>query len=260
MLTLLFKAAGSTFYMSNLSSASQLKAIAKERSLDKYGTLIAANVIIFVIQIVVSGITTVSSSGSLLIFIINQFISLIVSILLGLLVSGKAYLYMNLVYSQTISTSDIFFGLKQHPEKAVAIQSLFVIVDFLVSLPAALILFFTGVDSSTDLFIALIVALAAGLAVNIFVSLTYSQAFFLLHDFPERSAKELLATSRRLMQGNRLHLLFINISFIPIYVLGIISLFIPLLWVSVYRYATIAAFYQDLIARAGGRNTDNGLN
>ena len=97
--------------MSNLSSAAQLKAIAKERSLDKYGTLIAANVIIFAIQIIISGITTISSSGNLLIFVINQFISLIVSILLGLLVSGKAYLYMNLVYSQTISASDIFFGL-----------------------------------------------------------------------------------------------------------------------------------------------------
>ena len=242
--------------MSNLSSAAQLKAIAKERSLDKYGTLIAANVIIFAIQIIISGITTISSSGNLLIFVINQFISLIVSILLGLLVSGKAYLYMNLVYSQTISASDIFFGLKQHPEKAVAIQALFVIVDFLVSLPAALLLFFSGYNPSMNTYIAITVALIFGIAINIYVSLTYSQAFFLLHDFPDRSAKELLLTSRNLMNGNRLKLLYVNISFIPLYVLGVISLFIPLLWISVYRYATIAAFYQDLIAKAGNSSAE----
>ena len=242
--------------MSNLSSAAQLKAIAKERSLDKYGTLIAANVIIFAIQIIISGITTISSSGNLLIFVINQFISLIVSILLGLLVSGKAYLYMNLVYSQTISASDIFFGLKQHPEKAVAIQALFVIVDFLVSLPAALLLFFSGYNPSMNAYIAITVALIFGIAINIYVSLTYSQAFFLLHDFPDRSAKELLLTSRNLMNGNRLKLLYVNISFIPLYVLGVISLFIPLLWISVYRYATIAAFYQDLIAKAGNTSAE----
>ncbi len=243
--------------MSNLSSPAQLKAIAKERSLDKYGTLIAANVIIFAIQLIISGITTVSSSGSILIFIINQLISLIVSILLGILVSGKAYLYMNLVYSQTISASDIFFGLRQHPEKAVIIQSLFVLVDFFVSLPAALILFFMDMNSSMNLYIAVTVALVIGIIVNIIVSLTYSQAFFLLHDFPDRSAKELLETSRNLMKGNRLKLFYLNLTFIPLYILGVVSLFIPLLWISVYRYATIAAFYQDLIAKAGTNSTES---
>lgn len=243
--------------MSNLSSPAQLKAIAKERSLDKYGTLIAANVIIFAIQLIISGVTTVSSSGSILIFIINQLISLIVSILLGILVSGKAYLYMNLVYSQTISASDIFFGLRQHPEKAVIIQSLFVLVDFFVSLPAALILFFMDMNSSMNLYIAVTVVLVIGIIVNIIVSLTYSQAFFLLHDFPDRSAKELLETSRNLMKGNRLKLFYLNLTFIPLYILGVISLFIPLLWISVYRYATIAAFYQDLIAKAGTNSTES---
>ena len=243
--------------MSNTFSTASLKAIAKERSLDKYGTLIAANVIIFVLQIIISGVTTISSSGNILIFVINQFITLIVNILLGVLVSGKAYLYMNLVYSQTISAADIFFGLKQHPEKAVIIQSLFVVVDFLVSLPVALIMFFFNRNPSTSLYIALAVALVLGLIVNIFVSLTYSQSFFLLHDFPDRSAKELLATSRNLMRGNRLKLLYVNISFIPLYILGAVSMFIPLLWISVYRYATVAVFYQDLIAKAGH---NNGLN
>ena len=237
--------------MTNLSSSAQLKAIAKERSLDKYGTLIAANVIIFAIQIFISGITTISSSGSIIIFVINQLISLIVSILFGLLVSGKAYLYMNLVYSQTISTSDIFFGLRQHPEKAVVMQSLFVLVDFFVSLPAALILFFIDSNPSMNLYIVLTIVLVIGLVINIIVSLTYSQAFFLLHDFPDRSAKELLATSRNLMQGNRLKLLYVHLSFIPLYLLGVVSFFVPILWISVYRYATVAAFYQDLIAKAG---------
>ena len=242
--------------MTGTTSAAQLKAIAKERSLDKYGTLITANVLIFVIQIIISGITTISSSGNLMIFIINQIITLIVNILLGILVSGKAYLYMNLVYSQTISASDIFFGLRQHPEKAVILQSLFVVVDFLVSLPGTLILFFYYRTQSTNLYIALLVVLVIGIIVNIYVSLTYSQSFFLLHDFPDRSAKDLLLTSRNLMQGNRLRLLCLNLSFIPIYILGIISLFIPLLWISVYRYASVAAFYQDLIARAGNSNAN----
>ena len=118
--------AGSISIMESYKSTAQLKAIAKERSLGRYGTLIGANIIIFAIQLLVSGITTVSTSGSILLVIINNCITVIVNILLGLLMSGKAYLYMNLLYSQPVSTADIFFGFRQQPQKAVIIQSVFV--------------------------------------------------------------------------------------------------------------------------------------
>ena len=236
--------------MNNSSSTAMLKATAKERSLDRYGTLIGANVIIFIIQFLITSFTTVSTTGSVLILIINQLITIIINILLGILVSGKAYLYMNLVYSQTISISDIFFGFKQHPQKAVIIQSLFVVVDFLVSLPSAVLLFMVRQNPSENLMTTLIFAVSIGLIVNVYISLTYSQSFFILHDFPDRSAKEILSTSRRLMKGNRLRLLYLNVSFIPLYLLGILTLFIPLLWISVYRYATTAVFYQELISKA----------
>ena len=246
--------------MTNLKTAAELKAIAKERSLDKYGILILANIIIFVLQMAISSIVTISDSGSLVIFTINEIIILIVQILLGILVSGKAYLYMNLIYSQTVSTSDIFFGLKQHPNKAVMIQSLFVLADFLASLPASIILFILTPDSPFSLRIALFVAVAIGIVVNIYVSLTYSQAFYLLHDYPDRSAKELLAYSKSLMQGNRLKLFYLHISFIPLIIFGCSTFFIPLLWISVYRYATLTAFYQNLIAAGNTGKVENGLN
>ncbi|MBQ2608909.1 MAG: DUF975 family protein [Butyrivibrio sp.] len=246
--------------MTNLKTAAELKAIAKERSLDKYGILILANIIIFVLQMAISSIVTISDSGSLVIFTINEIIILIVQILLGILVSGKAYLYMNLIYSQTVSTSDIFFGLKQHPNKAVMIQSLFVLADFLASLPASIILFILTPDSPFSLRIALFVAVAIGIVVNIYVSLTYSQAFYLLHDYPDRSAKELLAYSKSLMQGNRLKLFYLHISFIPLIIFGCLTFFIPLLWISVYRYATLTAFYQNLIAAGNTGKVENGLN
>lgn len=250
--------------MSNTIKIAELKAIAKERSIDRYGSLILANILIFVIQLIISGITTVGTSGSIIIFIINLIINLIINILLGVLVSGKAYLYMNLVYSQPIAASDIFFGLRQNPQKAVIIQSVFVLVDFFASLPASVLLFMARRSPSPSGYIATAIALILAFAINLYVSLVYSQAFFLLHDFPDRSAKELLRTSRNLMKGYKLKLLLLYISFIPLYLFGILTLFIPLLWISVYRYATIAVFYQKLISNAGSqmpaKEEQNGLN
>ena len=236
--------------MGSYKSSAELKGIAKEQSLGNYGTLIGANVMIFAIQLLVSGITTVSTSGSILIVIINNLITLVVNILLGILMSGKAFLYMNLLYSQPVSTADIFFGFKQHPQKAVVIQSVFVIVDFLVSIPAQIFMILYINKPSSNLMAAMVFALAIGLIINVYISLVYSQSFFILHDFPDRSAKEILSTSRRLMKGNKFRLFYLNVSFIPLYILGCLAMFIPLLWIGVYRYATTCAFYQDLIATA----------
>ena len=242
--------------MNSLQTSRQLKGIAKERSLGRYGTLIGANIIIFALQFLISGITTVSTSGSILLVIINNIITIIVNILLGTLMSGKAYLYMNLMYYQSISTSDIFFGLKQQPQKAVIIQSVFVLVDFLVSLPSQILLIQYQTSPNPNTMSALIFALAIGLIINVYVSLVYSQAFFILHDFPDRSAKEILATSRHLMKGNKFRLFYLNVTFLPLYLLGCVTLFIPLLWISVYRYATTCAFYQDLIANAAASGSN----
>ena len=237
--------------MNTYKTTTQLKGIAKEKSLGRYGTLIGANILILAIQILAMTITTVSSGGSIILIIINSLISIIVSILLGLLMSGKAYLYMNLLYSQNVATSDVFYGLRQNSQKAVIIQAVFVLVDFVVSLPSQIFLIMYMRSQTPDLMMLVLVSWAIGLFIDIFVYLVYSQAFFLLHDFPDRSAKELLATSRRLMRGNKFRLFYLNVSFIPLYILGSIALFVPILWVSVYRYATTCAFYQDLISCAG---------
>jgi uncharacterized membrane protein len=237
--------------MNTYKTTTQLKGIAKEKSLGRYGTLIGANLLILAIQILAMTITTVSSGGSIILIIINSLISIIVSILLGLLVSGKAYLYMNLLYSQNVATSDVFYGLRQNSQKAVIIQAVFVLVDFVVSLPSQILLIMYMRSQTPDLMALVLVTWAIGFFIDIFVALVYSQAFFLLHDFPDRSAKELLATSRRLMKGNKFRLFYLNVSFIPLYILGAVALFVPILWVSVYRYATTCAFYQDLISNAG---------
>ena len=233
--------------MNEYKSTARLKSIAAERSLGRYGTLIGANIIIYAIQVIVSAITTVSTGGSLFFIITNNIITLIVNILLGLLVSGKAYLYMNLLYSQPVAASDIFFGLKQQPQKAVAIQAHFVIVDFLISIPGQLLMIQYQKAPDANSVLAAVLALSVGLCINIIFSLVYSQSFFILHDFPDRTAVKILASSRHLMKGNIFRLFYLHVSFIPLYILGCLTLFVPILWINVYHYAATCAFYQDLI-------------
>lgn len=242
--------------MINHKKVAELKGIAKEKSIGQYGTLIGANIILFLISITISIISSsVVAGNSVVAIIFGQIVSLAVSIFTGILISGRAYLYMNLLYSQTVSVSDIFFGFKQHPEKAMYIRAFFTIINTLTGIPMIYFAYMFSISRSIEYYGYMLIAISVQLVIAVYIDLTYSQAFFLLHDFPDRSAKELLSTSRRLMRGNRLRLLYLHISFVPLYLLGCIAFFIPMLWVSVYQYATTCAFYQDLIACAAQNNT-----
>ena len=89
-----------------------------------------------------------------------------------------------------------------------------------------------------------------GLIMSIAVKLVFSQGFYLLQDFPDKSASEILRISASMMRGNKLRLIKLYISFIPLILIGVAALFIPLLWVDVYMKSALAAFYQDCIVSA----------
>ena len=104
-------------------------------------------------------------------------------------------------------------------------------------------------------------AAGGGLALSLFIWLTYAQAVFVAIDEPELSPLECMGKSRRLMRGRRLELLLITVSFIPWFVplfisaglifsasfLALMGLGITLLlavWATLYRNVTRANYYS----------------
>ena len=88
---------------------------------------------------------------------------------------------------------------------------------------------------------------------DLLLAVFYAPAFFLLHDFPQYTAKELLTRSRKLMSGNKGRLFYIYLSYIPLLFLGTLSCGIALLWVIPYMNATLAEFYMDIIRNRSNR-------
>ena len=86
--------------------------------------------------------------------------------------------------------------------------------------------------------------------VALILDLLYAPAFFLMHDFPQYSARELLAMSRKLMAGNKGRLFYLYLSYLPLLLLGILSCGIALLWVFPYLNAALAEFYMDIITHS----------
>jgi uncharacterized membrane protein len=74
----------------------------------------------------------------------------------------------------------------------------------------------------------------------------YSATFYLLKEHPEMTAMEALNESQRLMNGNKMRLFCLDLSFLGWYLLSIVTFGIALIWVMPYHEAARAAFYEDI--------------
>lgn len=85
--------------------------------------------------------------------------------------------------------------------------------------------------------------------IGMLLMLTYSQSYYLLLDFPDCSAREALRKSRDMMKGSKGRLFYIDLTFVPLMLLCVLTCGIGLLWLMPYMQATKANFYLDLVQK-----------
>ncbi len=239
--------------MNRFKSSAELKASAREHLLGHYGTIIATELIMLTLTGSVSlavsllvDITTVI--GSIIFYAILFF----VSILMGLFTSGNCYLYLKLICGRPISVSDLFYGFQLAPDKAITMQAWISLLTYAASLPQIILTYKisavgTHVEKIMPLLLPYSLSLIFSGVVSVILGLLYAQAFYLLHDFPQYTAKELLKKSRRLMVHHKGRLFYLYVSFLPLMLLGLFSFGLALLWVIPYIAATQAEFFLNLI-------------
>jgi uncharacterized membrane protein len=83
---------------------------------------------------------------------------------------------------------------------------------------------------------------------GIIKSFSYALTPFILTDKPELSANEAIELSMKMMDGHKLDLFILYLSFIGWYLLSFLTLCVGMLWVMPYQYTAMAAFYEDVKA------------
>jgi uncharacterized membrane protein len=235
--------------MNQFQSSAELKASAKEHLFGHYGTAIGANLVV----VCIIGFLTLASlflvdTSTIFGTVIYYLLSFAISVFSGLFVSGQCYFYLKISCGYPVTVSDIFYGFKLCPDKALTMQLFITAICYIAQLPMSVIGYqMNSEQSSSALMLPYSLAVILFYAVSILLSLIYQQAFYLLHDFPQYSAGELLHMSRKLMSGHKGRLFYIYVSFIPLILLGLLSCGIGLLWVSSYMSATRTEFFLNII-------------
>lgn len=76
---------------------------------------------------------------------------------------------------------------------------------------------------------------------------SYALMYFVRVDHPDWGAKQCLAESKRLMEGNRWRLFCLLLSFLGWFLLGVVTFGIAFFVVMPYLNVSLAAFYEDLL-------------
>lgn len=231
----------------HLSSA-RLKAIAREQLLGHYGTAISAEMaalsIMFAASIICSALTDQTSAAGI---VISYIISFILEMINGIFLFGLTRFYLNLICGQPCRAADIFYGFGSHADKAIAVRFFQLLLDTICILPALLCLFlYTAKQTAWAFLLFCIFGVIGGIG-TVIITLMYSQAYYIMLDFPSYSVKQVMSSSRRIMNGNKARLFYIAVSFIPYYLLSLLSCGIAMLWVVPYRKTVFTNFYLDLM-------------
>lgn len=234
--------------MNTKTSSAHLKALAREKLLGHYGPAVGSVAVVFVLSVslhlsVSMFMDTTSPFG----MILYSIMSLLLALVEGLFSVSLCFMFLKLHCNQPIFVSDIFYGFRAGSGKAATLAFVLSVIPEVIMLPGIILSsLYTYSLNTVYLMTACICLAVCGIIATVF-QLVYSQIYYIMLDFPNYSVKQILSASARIMKGNKGRLFYIQISFIPLILLGILSCGIGFLWIMPYMQSTLAAFYLDVM-------------
>ena len=240
--------------MTQYTSRAQLKEKARDQMAGHYGNAILLSIcrslivfsLTFAVSMTFTMILTVrtimggSAETSLTEYLLLTATTTLLSIFAGVFQTGITLFYLNTACNRPAVTANLFYVFKYLFKKSLGISALpFDICYFLLRSGK-------GFDTIT-MAILCIVLMVIGMCIYIPLSLGLSQAYYLLLAFPQYNAMELMKLSFRIMKGHKWELFCLQMSFLPLGFLCLLSFGIGSLWLVPYMNMTQTLYFLDLM-------------
>ncbi|MCD7736202.1 MAG: DUF975 family protein [Lachnospiraceae bacterium] len=222
---------------------------------NRHAVLAGITLLLTVLNLALSSLSMMAapSGNGILSALIYLGFSLLVNIIYYILLAGLYRIYLDICENRAFRWTDLFSMFTEHPEPVAIYSVLQFIVTYVFMqvglwwLDVMIEWLFYG-QSGFPLLATVTVLLAAVLFVCLEIS--FSMTLFVHADDPYLSFKEMMQQSWSLMDGMRLSYLFMQLSFIGMYLLGILSFGIGFLFVEPYVYTTKGYFFKKIISPA----------
>lgn len=168
-------------------------------------------------------------------------------ILMGVMNAGIALYFLNLACGQAASLRDLFYGFRTDSKKFLVISAAIVLCQTICLWPGQYLLqnYLSTHDAKWVLYA--LAAAGVGLCFYVPISLGIALSFYLILDFPQNSGRETLSLCWRMMRGHRGRLFQLELGFLPLMLLCILSFGVGFLWLEPYMQMSYACFFLDLM-------------
>lgn len=252
--------------MKQYKKSAQLKDLAKDRLLGKWGSAILITFVSSLITIMVNMSLSLTQSNTMgtayatdnsvtsvtIVSIVFFVISVVASIILNILNLGISLFFLNMACGQPYSFKDLFYGYRERTNTALAISAAMVLIDVVTMTPYQVVLDIYNQNGDFTYAVVAIILGIIGLCIYVPLSLAFSISFLLMLDFPQYEAKNILKLSWRVMKGHKRRLFYIEFSFLPLMLLCILSFGIGFLWLTPYMQMTYIYFFLDVMQPTTG--------
>lgn len=232
----------------------ELKNAAKDKLDGKYFLAVTVCFTSVVVEYAVSLLTgsvlpnPIRSTGvSVPAYVVNGIFSLVLSWVLGVMRLGTSLFFLNIACGLPYKLSDLFYGYKNDSTRALIVSGVYTLLSAVCQMPGQYLAQAFFYTHNGSLIIAGAAAAIIGLCILLPVSAGISLSFYLLLDFPNKSALEVLLLSFRIMKGHKRRWLYMTLSFLPLIILCILSIYIGFLWLMPYMQMTYACFFLDIM-------------
>lgn len=235
----------------------ELKLYAREALKGNYSLPILSLFVLFFLSFVLNQLTLfLFHINGIFQLIIEQLFSFIISLILNVFTVGLLYMHMNIARKRVHSFGDLIYLFKNHPDRIIISTFFLSLINLITSIPyiavtikySSSLLYGDNIDLSQ---LWQVLGLMMGtLVINLFlymlITLPLSLTYFLLTDHTEMGAIEAFKESIRLMKGYKAKYLALQLSFIPLMLLSVLTCSIALLWIVPYMRTANVMFYLDV--------------
>ncbi len=193
-----------------------------------------------------SSVTSDPAAG-IIFSVISALITMFLGVIAEMFTCGICLYYLNISTGRDAQTADIFRGFRENPSEVFKVAAFILSPSLILSIPENIVSeLYMQTSDPKWLYLSLAFFVLAALG-TLYVHLTYGIAFFVMLDFPSYTAGRVIRIARQKMTGNRMRLFVLDLLFIPMIILGVLSFGIGLVWVYPVINESRTLFFLNLM-------------
>ena len=225
----------------------ELKRIARGNLTGNYMILMKAfiwiNAFVMLVEMPFSMLQTEDIwSSQNIIYLIAQ---ILINIIAIILVCGQYKMHLSVARTGKADFKDFFSLLKNQPDRYILANLILFGISLVCLIPTfASLAILYYIDTLVMIVLALVLNIISLILIT-YTTLTYNLVFYTLLDDENITAIEALKSIRQMMKTHKKRYLYMQFSFLGLFLLNVLSFGIGILWIEPYMTQTTTLFYLD---------------